>query len=726
MLVAPLVFLIICIYTSIRWWKDISRSQSMSLATLTASLENTPQPYKGLEAFVLTELDQVIEDSLHQAVVTDDFISKFNGLEQNLTNISSEDLNKSLRVKPDMALGNITDKYVTDVDKEGFLFVPAMVLGTSRGSTNKVKDTEIIEQINKPDSFLKLNILMSRRIAGNLKDLESTQIFTAPGGDTKRLAIETKPVQSYFLTSTGVIRLYASHLKQEEQNRHYAGQFKPTTFFPDRPYFWATVKNAAIPDHLSEGTSYRVTDAFNMTKPYIDLGGNGIVVTLSRSIKAADVTCGLFFDFSFGARVKDIIKNRVDNLGGRSVETTWNVEGESVRVEPGSDKLNETEYQLLKDRILERNKNKSLSDIFGQIYVLSDGTKDGKVRFTVPLGRPIPSSQTFQMSRVSSNLLYCEMDLQTFERWISIKAAIIAISFTLFLGSIVLLVGDSVMKVREQDKSFQSVAQAMSQAPVAYCRLDEADEFIEMNEAFAKLAGYSTREQAENELIHKRKFYDLLADQTSRNTYTRIQELRKKKLEVEPYRVRIKTKSGDLEIEIHGASVSVRNRKSVPQTFGILLESGVQVVSTHTMLITPLFGVPNQPVNSAEVFVVMQFKEDLTRIYEDHIVSVARRLNLSIARADEMFTTRAVMLDIWAAICSARIIIADCTGRNPNVFYEIGIAHAVGKPVVLITQDRGDIPFDVQYIRYIHYQYTAPGMIRFERQLEKTITDELG
>jgi hypothetical protein len=84
------------------------------------------------------------------------------------------------------------------------------------------------------------------------------------------------------------------------------------------------------------------------------------------------------------------------------------------------------------------------------------------------------------------------------------------------------------------------------------------------------------------------------------------------------------------------------------------------------------------------------------------------------------------MSDIWAAICAARIVIADCTGRNPNVFYEIGIAHAVGKPVVLITQDVNDIPFDISHIRYIIYEYTAAGMKLLKKKLEETIKTELG
>jgi nucleoside 2-deoxyribosyltransferase len=66
---------------------------------------------------------------------------------------------------------------------------------------------------------------------------------------------------------------------------------------------------------------------------------------------------------------------------------------------------------------------------------------------------------------------------------------------------------------------------------------------------------------------------------------------------------------------------------------------------------------------------------------------------------------------------SASLTVADCTGRNPNVFYEIGLAHALGKPVILITQNSEDIPFDVTHIRYIQYEFTPRGMERFEQKL---------
>jgi len=73
----------------------------------------------------------------------------------------------------------------------------------------------------------------------------------------------------------------------------------------------------------------------------------------------------------------------------------------------------------------------------------------------------------------------------------------------------------------------------------------------------------------------------------------------------------------------------------------------------------------------------------------------------------------------------AQLVIADCTGKNPNVFCEIGMAHTVGKPVILITQKREHVPFDLQDTRYITYDYTPPGMTKFEAELAQTLRTEL-
>jgi hypothetical protein len=70
-------------------------------------------------------------------------------------------------------------------------------------------------------------------------------------------------------------------------------------------------------------------------------------------------------------------------------------------------------------------------------------------------------------------------------------------------------------------------------------------------------------------------------------------------------------------------------------------------------------------------------------------------------------------------------VVADCTARNANVFYELGLAHVLGRPVILISQDSSDVPFNVRHIRVIRYEYTPRGMAAFEQQLAKAIREIL-
>ena len=140
--------------------------------------------------------------------------------------------------------------------------------------------------------------------------------------------------------------------------------------------------------------------------------------------------------------------------------------------------------------------------------------------------------------------------------------------------------------------------------------------------------------------------------------------------------------------------------------------------------VDPFFGHPKQ-ATPIDVFVIMPFREELEPVYADHIRDVCKELALSVARGDDMFGVGSVVADIWAAAYGCKAVIADCTQRNPNVFYELGIVHTLGKPTVLITQSQEDVPFDLRHVRYIYYEMTPRGMKAFETTLRHTLTEAL-
>jgi hypothetical protein len=159
----------------------------------------------------------------------------------------------------------------------------------------------------------------------------------------------------------------------------------------------------------------------------------------------------------------------------------------------------------------------------------------------------------------------------------------------------------------------------------------------------------------------------------------------------------------------------------IEENLGIRLDSAV---NPEALEYTMLGGALNR--QWPDVFVLMPFEANLKPVYEDHIRPIGKRLDLSIARADDFFSVHQIMSEIWTAISQASIIIADCTGRNPNVFYEIGIAHSFGKPTILMTQSLDDIPFDLRHFRVVQYRYDPRGMKEFEKTLERTIRHSVG
>jgi hypothetical protein len=97
-------------------------------------------------------------------------------------------------------------------------------------------------------------------------------------------------------------------------------------------------------------------------------------------------------------------------------------------------------------------------------------------------------------------------------------------------------------------------------------------------------------------------------------------------------------------------------------------------------------------------------------------------------RADDIKSNRAIMQDIWKSICEARIIIADMSNLNPNVMYELGIAHTIGKETILLYQKTNQelrFPFDLSHIRRIEYENTMTGAKALESNLSLTLDNVL-
>ncbi|PKM66197.1 MAG: hypothetical protein CVU95_12765 [Firmicutes bacterium HGW-Firmicutes-2] len=102
-------------------------------------------------------------------------------------------------------------------------------------------------------------------------------------------------------------------------------------------------------------------------------------------------------------------------------------------------------------------------------------------------------------------------------------------------------------------------------------------------------------------------------------------------------------------------------------------------------------------------FVLMPFSSEFDDIYEFGIKGACKEIDVYCERVDEQIFSESILDRVYNQINTADIIIADLSDRNPNVFYEVGYAHALGKKVILLTKRAEDIPFDLKHYPHIIY-----------------------
>ena len=125
-----------------------------------------------------------------------------------------------------------------------------------------------------------------------------------------------------------------------------------------------------------------------------------------------------------------------------------------------------------------------------------------------------------------------------------------------------------------------------------------------------------------------------------------------------------------------------------------------------------------------KAFIISQFDDAYNFLYEQVIKPVCSKHMYDPVRADEVVSQSLVLDDIIVQIRGATAILADITPDNPNVFYELGYAHALQKPVILLCDKakRERLPFDISGYRTIFYDNTIMGKSAIERQLDRHLT----
>jgi hypothetical protein len=121
-----------------------------------------------------------------------------------------------------------------------------------------------------------------------------------------------------------------------------------------------------------------------------------------------------------------------------------------------------------------------------------------------------------------------------------------------------------------------------------------------------------------------------------------------------------------------------------------------------------VFRVPDQPQERDLASLMMPFAAEF-RDVADAVVRACREQQLRCQRGDDVWEEPEVIQDVFSLIYRSSFVICDLTGRNPNVFYEAGIAHTLGRPVIPIVQSDADVPFNLRHHRFIHYLNNIEG-----------------
>lgn len=214
-------------------------------------------------------------------------------------------------------------------------------------------------------------------------------------------------------------------------------------------------------------------------------------------------------------------------------------------------------------------------------------------------------------------------------------------------------------------------------------------------------------------------YHILFAEQAGAQTSIRFMDLRKHGV------VPLDTLAADVRMNIgepiYGFSIPVADAKSGKRDTLINTHASAyveSVVQTRSQS-----AAPTAKVDQKLCFVIMSFSDNpqLRDFYELGIKPTIEKLGYRCERIDEQQFNGSIRDRILKNIAAAKFIVADVTEARPNCYYELGIAHSLGKEVVHLANDTGDIHFDIKDFNFIIYKRIADLKEKLEQRLNSTV-----
>jgi hypothetical protein len=176
------------------------------------------------------------------------------------------------------------------------------------------------------------------------------------------------------------------------------------------------------------------------------------------------------------------------------------------------------------------------------------------------------------------------------------------------------------------------------------------------------------------------------------------------------HKMALSVKGSTLDLYVDEVKVASATQQIQKGPISLMLQSTARIVARNIKIET----------KTPQCFVVMQFSEEYNALYREVIRPTCEAFGYEVIRADDTYTSGLIINDITRSIQDASIVIADITPDNPNVFYEVGFAHGIGKTTILLSDKKRDkLPFDVSAFRTLFYDNTIAGKTEVEARLNK-------
>jgi PAS domain S-box-containing protein len=546
------------------YWIRSTRYEGVIRDALQRECMPTAQIYKGSEAFIVSSMPDNVEADLTKRALSAPFVDALRGIPSELANAQLDRM-PTLTVAP--GNGGIV---LSDNEHDGFLFLPIQVLRPSFTEAERqlfvattpeavTQRAKLLTDTLSNDLELRRDIAFTAALAPTLHRLATTTVTT----DTR-----DKPQQVYVITKNGLNRII---------NANAAGisayQFPETTFFPSRPYFWpvfdeVTPRRARTLAEIAPPDGAQLGSYFTVSKPYMDLGGNGLVVTVARGILVDGypraVLC-VDLPVHTSVTLTDLLRGRVASLGGYSMIVTCDVTGSTSQCLPtgtsnGKHEEDDPLTSHMHDTLQDRQVRQRRADILGNIIVLNSSSDSDTIEASLPLGVADAGKERF---------LLISMNLVRYRR----LTTLVGVGAATCIGLMTLLLayfgGMQAKQSQDYHAAFARVAQVMAESPTPYVRLDSDDFIRDFSGSFLELIGY---EPDDADKLCTVKFRSLLADERNRDLYDNVEGRRRKSEEVEPYHLALKRTDGKvISVRIVSAAVPDSRGGEMPETFGLLL-----------------------------------------------------------------------------------------------------------------------------------------------------------